>query len=115
MEIVISEFQHCHLVEIFGRIDSYTTPQIETALKSLMNDDHYNIIVDLQNVNFISSSGILTLVKIQRKFKRDNLGALVLLNVPELVFHSFEIAGFHTVFNFFEELGSAQSYFQRSA
>lgn len=111
MELVVSEHNHSGLVEISGRIDSYSTPQIEAVLSTLMSDDHYNIIVDMQNVNFISSSGILTFVKFQRKLKEQNKGQIVILCAPALVFQSFAIAGFDTVFKFFTDLDAAKDWF----
>lgn len=111
MEFVVTTINQCDLIEISGRIDSYSTPQIDALLKALAGDDHYNIIVDLRDVSFISSSGILTFVKLQRKFKRKNRGEIVFVNVPSLVFSSFELAGFNTVFRFFDEILAAAGHF----
>ena len=33
MEFVITEYKHCDLMEISGRVDSYTSPKIKEALK----------------------------------------------------------------------------------
>ncbi|SMX54563.1 protein of unknown function [Brevefilum fermentans] len=79
-----------------------------------MNDDHYNIIVDLLNVNFISSSGMLNIVKHQHKLIRQNKGESVFLHVPELVNQSYEVAGFNTIFKFFQDFDSAKIDFSRS-
>ena len=111
MELVVTEYVHCDLIEIIGRIDSYTAPQVETVLNSLMIDDHYNIIVNLEDVTFLSSSGILTFVNAQRKLKQQNNGEIVFVNVPDLVYSSFELAGFHVVFKFFDDITTAVGRF----
>lgn len=111
MELLVSEQNHYSLLEISGRIDSYSTPQIEAVLKSFMTDNHYNIIVNLQNVSYISSSGILTFVKFQRKLKQQNKGQIVFLCPPPLVFQSFAIAGFDTVFEFSNDLDAIKEWF----
>ena len=111
MELIVSHFNHFDLIEISGRIDSYTAPEIDSTFSTLMTDSHYNIIVDLQNVSFISSSGILTFVKIQQKLKLDNKGEIIFMQVPELVFKSFSIAGFDTVFTFYNDLETAMGGF----
>lgn len=111
MELVVTEINQCDLIEIIGRIDSYSAPQLAEVLKVLVVDDHYNIIVDFQDVSFISSSGILAFVKIQRIFKRKNRGEIVFVNVPNLVFSSFEMAGFNTVFRFFDDITAAAGHF----
>jgi serine/threonine-protein kinase RsbW len=115
MELIVNNYNHFDLVEVTGRIDSYTTPRIDSALRTLMTDDHYNIIVDLQNVNFISSSGILTFVNIQRKLIQQDKGEIVFMHVPDLVYQSFAIAGFDTIFEFFNDLDTAKGWFLKDS
>lgn len=111
MELVVTEYHHCDLINISGRIDSYTAPQIDSVLNALMADDHYNIIVDLENVSFLSSSGILTFVNTQRKLRRQNSGDIVFVNVPKHIFSSFELAGFNTIFAFYDDVQTAVGRF----
>lgn len=111
MELVVTEHNHCDLVEVTGRIDSNTSPQIKEVLNALMNDNHYNIIIDFKNVTYLSSSGILAFVSTQRKLKRQNKGEIVFTNVPDLVFSTFELAGFDTVFEFYNDIASAVGRF----
>lgn len=111
MHVVVSEYNHCDLIEVIGRIDSYSTPQIDAVLNALMVDDHYNIIVDLEGVSFLSSSGILTFVNAQRKLMRQNRGEIVFVNVPKLIFSSFELAGFNTIFQFYDDIPTAVGRF----
>ena len=73
MKFNLTKHANCYLLEIIGRIDSYTAPKIEEALISLINLDQVNIVVDLENTTYISSSGILLFVKTQRRFT--NMGA----------------------------------------
>lgn len=111
MELVITEHGSCDQVTITGRIDSSTTPQIKAAINALIDDNHYNIIVDLQNVSFISSSGILTFIGAQKSLLQKNRGEIVFINVPDLVFSSFELAGLDTIFAFYDDFASAASRF----
>lgn len=114
MELKISTYHHCDLVEISGRIDSYSSPDIDSALIGLIRAAHYNIIVDLREVIFISSSGLLTFVKAQRELRQKNRGEVVFVNVPELVYTNFTIAGFNSIFNFFSDLETAKSWFDKT-
>lgn len=111
MDLVVNEYNHCDLVKISGRIDSYSTPQIDAVLEALISADHYNIIIDLENVNFISSSGMLAFVNIQRKLKHQNKGEIVLIHVPNPLLNNFSIVGFDTAFSFFNDLDSATGWF----
>jgi len=107
MEFAITEYKHCDLMKITGRIDSYTAPQINQALQVLITDDHCNIVIDLQEVTYISSSGILAFVNIQQKFSRQNRGKLVFSGISDLVYSAFELSGFYSLFEFYDNVVSA--------
>ncbi len=107
MEFVITEFKHCDLMEISGRIDSYSAPQINQALQALITDEHNNIVIDLKGVSFISSSGILMFVNTQKRFQRQNRGKLVFSGVSDLLYSGFELSGFHKLFEFYDDVVSA--------
>ena len=111
MDLVVTEYSHCKLIKISGRIDSYTAPRIKEALNTMIDDGQHNIIVDLQKVPYLSSSGILTFVDAQRQLKGQNTGELVFVNVPDLVFSNFKLAGFDTIFDFFNDIVSAVGRF----
>lgn len=107
MEFAITEYKHCDLMEISGRIDSYSAPRINQALQALIADNHNNIVVDMKDVTFISSSGILAFVNVQRQFQRQNRGKLVIAGISELVYSGFELSGFHQLFEFYDDVVSA--------
>lgn len=111
MEFVITEYKHCDLLEISGRIDSYTAPKINEALLALIADNHINIVIDMKKVNYISSSGILVFVNIQRKFQRLGRGQLIFSGMPDLVFSAFELSGFNQLFEFHDDVVSAVGRF----
>ena len=48
MEIISTKFKHCHLVEVSGRIDSATSPQLEKELKQITDSGEYHIVIDLK-------------------------------------------------------------------
>jgi anti-sigma B factor antagonist len=111
MEFVITEYKHCDLIQISGRVDSYTSPQINNALNALMADEHYKFVVDMQNVTYLSSSGILTFVNAQKKCKRYNRGEIVLTNVSKVILSTFQLAGFDRLFDFYDDVVSAVGKF----
>lgn len=112
MEFSITDYEHCDLLEISGRIDSYTSPNVDQALKALIDDQHSNIVVDMQNVTYISSSGILVLVNAMKKLRNLNQGDLVFARVPKQILSSFELAGFNTLFDFYDDPISAIERFK---
>lgn len=111
MEFVITEYKHCDLMSISGRVDSYTSPMIEDALNALLADGHCNIVVDLQDVTYLSSSGMLTLINALKQCKQANRGKIVLANVSERVLNSLELAGFNRLFEIYDDVVTAVGRF----
>jgi len=107
MELIITEYKHCDLVEIKGRIDSYTAPRIEEALNALILDEHCNFVIDATDLAYISSSGILMFVNIKKRFLRQSRGTIVFSGIPTDVLNSFKLAGFDQLFEFYDDVASA--------
>ena len=50
------------LVRLNGRLDATTSPEVRETLQTLLEQDQPKIIIDLQDVPFIDSSGLASLV-----------------------------------------------------
>ncbi len=111
MEFSITEYKHCDLIEISGRIDSYTSPKIAEVLKALFTDGHHYLVIDMENVTYLSSSGMLVFVNAQKQCKRQDRGEIVFSNISEHVLSSFKLAGFDQLFNFYDDVVSAVGRF----
>jgi anti-sigma B factor antagonist len=113
MNFSINPLSHCDLIKISGRIDSYTAPKIQDALDSLIRKGQYNILVDMQDVSYLSSSGILVFLDAHRKLQGQDNGTMILTNLPPNIFSVFEIVGLENVFNCCEDVQSAEERFQK--
>jgi anti-sigma B factor antagonist len=111
MEFSITEYKHCDLMKIKGRIDSYTSPIIDDAINALLTDGHYNIVIDMENVSYLSSSGILVFIHAQKLCKRQDRGEIVFANVSENIYSSLKLAGFHHIFRVYDSSASAVGHF----
>jgi anti-sigma B factor antagonist len=111
MEITTTEYKRCDVVKSIGRIDSYTAPDLEETLKSITDNGRYKIILDLQEVDFMSSKGWWVLIETQKTCKRYNRGELVLVGVQERIRDSLNLVGMGSYFQIFDDLVSAVAYF----
>ncbi len=50
------------LVRLNGRLDARTSSQVRATLQKLLDKEHLKIVVDLEQVPFIDSSGLAALV-----------------------------------------------------
>jgi len=102
MEIATREFKRCTVVEVSGRIDSATAPELAAVLKELTDKGKYDLVLDMSDVDFISSAGLRVLIDTQKTCQRMNRGRLVLADVAEPIYEAFDLAGFVALFDFYE-------------
>jgi anti-sigma B factor antagonist len=103
MEISAKELKHCNLVSPKGRIDSATAPQFSEVLEGITNAGRFKIVVDMAEVEYMSSAGFRALLSSQRVCKRYNRGEIVLASVSERVKEALELAGFTELFKIYDD------------
>ena len=57
-KIITKQYKRVDLVEIDGRIDSSTAPQLEQALANIIKEGRFRIVVDMSETDFMSSAGL---------------------------------------------------------
>jgi anti-sigma B factor antagonist len=111
MEISTQEFKHCDMIKIKGRVDSATAPQVSRALESAANGGKYKLVVDMSELEYMSSAGFRALLAAQRNSKKYNRGEVVLASVPDRIREALELAGFTELFKTFDDPLHAVGYF----
>jgi len=101
MEITTKKFKSCDMVVLNGRVDSSTAPQLTEALEGITGDGRFKIVLDMSDLEYMSSAGFRALLSSQRVCKRYNRGEIVLAVVPERVKEALELAGFTELFKTF--------------
>lgn len=72
------------VVRLEGRLDAYTCPAVKADLNDLIAEGHLKIVIDMQEVPFMDSSGLSSLVSGLR-LVREKGGNLALSGVQEKV------------------------------
>ena len=81
------------VIKVGGYIDTTTSAELEHSLSSVLKSNCYNIIIDLGNVDYISSAGWgVFLAKL--KDIRTNEGDLKLANMSENVYEVYRVLEF---------------------
>jgi anti-anti-sigma factor len=62
IKITVKEYKRVDLVEVGGRVDSSTAPQLEKALGRIFASRRYNLVIDAQELDFISLAGVWVLI-----------------------------------------------------
>lgn len=85
------------IVEVGGEIDVYSAPTLRDRLNALVADGHHDLIVDMQGVEFLDSTGLGVLVGGLKRVRTHN-GSLQLVCSQERVLKVFRITGLTKVF-----------------
>lgn len=113
LEIIITPEKDYDIIQLAGRLDSYSTPSLKNLLTNRFEDGQVNFLINLENLNYISSAGLLSFLSFQKKCKKNN-GELIVCSIQKQIFDVFELAGFHSLFKIFPDLRSGINYFQKT-
>ena len=58
MDISHKQLERVDVLRVSGRVDHQTAPELEKALRGVINNGRHNIVVDLSDVSYISSAGL---------------------------------------------------------
>lgn len=78
------------IIEIEGRLDTTTAPELENELKASL-DGIEILIMDLEKLDYISSAGIRVILSTQKTMNKQ--GKLIIKKVNESVMEVFDITG----------------------
>lgn len=80
---------------IIGRLDTTTAPQLEEELKVSLTPEIKKLVLDFNELEYISSAGLRVLLATQKLM--NNQGELLLRNVSAEVNEIFEVTGFSDI------------------
>lgn len=81
-------------IEIEGRLDTLTSPELEKEVDTAL-DGITNLVVDLKNLEYISSAGLRVLLGVAQVM--EDQGDMKVINVSSEVKDIFEVTGFDEV------------------
>jgi anti-sigma B factor antagonist len=96
-------------VELEGEVDVYTAPRLKEELVALIEGGCTHVIVNLENVAFIDSSGLGVLVSALRR-ARERDGAVRIVCSRDNVLKIFRITGLDKVFPIFATASEAANF-----
>jgi len=111
MEYTITPHKRCNVITLVGRVDGSTAPRVESALKMALAENMYNIVIEMTDVDFMSSAGWWVLIETQKECKKSNKGEVVLVNVKEKIRSSLNLVGMDTYFKMFDDVIDAVGSF----
>ena len=92
MEITIKTIEEITVVEITGDIDGKTAPQVQEEISPLIQPG-CKIILDMTNVDYMSSAGLRLMLTTYRQVSSNN-GQVLLIGVSEEIQETMSATGF---------------------
>src|SRR6266513_1013232 len=94
------------VIDIRGEIDMYTAPRLRELLINLVSKGSYQIVVNLDKVGFLDSTGLGVLVGGLRRVRAHD-GSLDLVCTREQILRIFRITGLTEVFGIYVTVDQA--------
>jgi len=94
------------VIEVGGEIDVYTAPKLKERLVSLVESGSYQLIVDMESVEFLDSTGLGVLVGGLKRV-RAHEGWIDLVCTQSRILRIFRITGLNRVFSIYDTVPEA--------
>ncbi len=82
------------IVEVEGRLDTTTAPDLEAALKEDI-ESVKELVIDLSKLEYISSAGLRVLLAAQKIMMKQ--GKMIVTHPNEVISEIFEVTGFSDI------------------
>ncbi|MBW1993164.1 MAG: STAS domain-containing protein [Deltaproteobacteria bacterium] len=93
MKIIEKQENGVSIFKLAGRLDSKTSPEFEKKIFDAIEKGYKKMIVDFEDLDYISSAGLSVILKATKDLKRSD-GNFILCSMKDYVKQVFEISGF---------------------
>ena len=110
MDLDIERGRHgeASVLTLRGEIDVYTAPRLRQAIIDLVEEGETTIVVDMQKVDFLDSTGLGVLVGGLKRVKTRD-GTLAIVVTQDKILKIFDITGLNKVFPLHDSVEAAAS------
>jgi anti-anti-sigma factor len=101
METIKRKEKGVVIVAIKGRLDAGSSPDLEREIEKVMAEGENRLILDLAELNYISSAGLRIILAGAKKLKAKQ-GGLSIASLQSMVKEVFEVSGFSSIIPTFD-------------
>jgi anti-sigma B factor antagonist len=94
------------VIDVQGEIDMYTAPRLRELLTYLVSTGSYQLVVNLDKVGFLDSTGLGVLVGGLRRVRAHD-GSMDLVCTQQRILKIFRVTGLTEVFGIYETVDQA--------
>jgi len=90
------------ILDLYGELDAHTASQLEESLKNLISSQKSNIIVNFRELDYIASAGLGVFMAYIEDVRTIG-GDIKLSNMNDKVYNVFDLLGFPTLYDIFDD------------
>lgn len=112
-EIFHKNLEGVDSLNLQGFLDAHTAPDFEKELQKLISEGRFKIVVNLDGLEYISSAGLGVFMGVIEDI-RNNGGDLKICCASPKVFKVFDLLGFPSLYEFYQQEEEAVKKFNQS-
>ena len=89
------------VIDISGQLDAFTTPDVKAEFKKLTDARHYKLILNLQEVDYVNSTAIGSIVAVAQQVRRRK-GDLKIFGMKAEIRKVFDLVGASKILESFD-------------
>jgi len=101
---------HIAILHLKGFLDAHTAPDLERAIREVIDMKKYRILVNFSDLSYISSAGLGVFMGFVEEV-RENNGDIRMSDMTLKVFKIFDLLGFPKLYRIFQKEQEALSSF----
>lgn len=105
---------HIQILDLKGELDAHTASELEAALQKCQEEEHHHIVVNGENLQYISSAGLGVFMAYIEEV-RDQGGDIKIAALQPRVYNVFDLLGFPMLFDIVETEEEAVEKFREDS
>lgn len=101
IKVETKDVKNGHIISVQGEIDVYTSPRVKETINELIEKENYNLIINLEEVRYIDSTGLGVLIGALKRVREHN-GSINLICTNPQIKKIFNITGLVKIFGIFK-------------
>ena len=101
MEITSKRVGNAIVIYVDGDLTTTSSPQVEAEISEILEGTDTNVVINVEKVNFISSTGLRIILVLGKRLNKGGL-KLIMCSMNATIKSVFKISGFSKLFPEFE-------------
>ncbi len=109
MEITHRRLPRVDVLSVSGRVQAPEAAQLREHIDRLFNEGRYRLVLDLEQLEYISSGGLRVLIEARKRAQAHKLtgserGDVRIVHLPPQVKNVFDLTGVTSLFQIYDDL-----------